>query len=46
MKEIDVKRALGVDAIPGKLIKTGADIIAEPLKLAMNCCLRQGVFSR
>ena len=31
LKEIDVKKALGVDTIPPKLIKIGADIIAEPL---------------
>ena len=33
-----------MDAIPPKLIKIGADIIAEPLTQAINCCLRQGIF--
>ena len=44
LKEIDIKKAVGVDTIPPKLIKTGADIIAEPLTQAINCCLRQGIF--
>ena len=26
------------------MIKTGADIIAEPLTQAINCCLHQGIF--
>ena len=43
-KEIDIKKAVGVDTIPPKLIKIGADIIAEPLTQAINCCLLQGIF--
>ena len=35
---------VGVDTIPQKLIKIGADIIAEPLMQAINCSLRQGIF--
>ena len=45
LKEIDVKKAVGVDTIPPKLIKIGAYIIAESLKQAINCCLRQIIFS-
>ena len=33
-----------MDTIPPKLIKTGADIIAEPLTQAINCSLRKGIF--
>ena len=44
LKEIDIKKAVGVDTIPPKLIKISADIIAEPLTQAINCCLRQGIF--
>ena len=44
LKEIDIKKAVGVDTIPPKLIKIGADIIAEPLTQAIYCCLRQGIF--
>ena len=44
LKEIDIKKAVGVDKIPTKLIKIGADIIAEPLTQAINCCLGQGIF--
>ena len=33
-----------MDTIPPKLIKIGADIIAEPLTQAVNCCLHQGIF--
>ena len=33
-----------MDTIPPKLIKIGADIIAEPLTQAINCCLRQDIF--
>ena len=44
LKEIDIKKTVGVDTIPPKLIKIGADIIVEPLTKAINCCLRQGIF--
>ena len=44
LREIDVKKAVGVDTITPKLIKIGADIIAEPLTQAIDCCLRQGIF--
>ena len=44
LKEIDIKKAVGVDTIPPKSIKIGADIIAEPLTQVINCCLRQGIF--
>ena len=44
LKETDINKAVGVDTIPPKLIKIGADIIAEPLTKAINCCLRQGIF--
>ena len=43
-EKTNVKKAVRVDRNPQKLNQTGADIIAEPLKLARNCCLRQGVF--
>ena len=43
-QEIDIKKAVGVDTVPPKLIKIGADIIAEPLRQGINCCLRQGIF--
>ena len=36
LKEIDIKKAVGVDIIPPKLIKIGADIIAEPLTQTIN----------
>ena len=41
---IHFKKAVGVDTIPPILIKIGADITAEPLTQAINCCLRQGIF--
>ena len=44
LKEIDIKKVVGVDTIPPKLIKVGADIIAEPFTQAINCCLHQGIF--
>ena len=37
LKEIDIKKAVGADKIPRKLIKIGADIIAEPLTQAISC---------
>ena len=40
-KGVDIKKAVSVDTIYTKLIKIGADIIAEPLTLAINCFLRQ-----
>ena len=36
LKEINIKKAVGVDTIPPKLIKVGANIIAEPLTQAIN----------
>ena len=44
LKEIGIKKAEGVDTIPPQLIKIGANIIAEPISKAVNCCLRQGIF--
>ena len=44
LKEIDIKKAVGVDTIPPKLIKIRAVIVAEALTQAINCCLRQGIF--
>ena len=44
LKEIEIKKAVGIDTIPPKLIKIGADIIAESLTQAINCCLRQCIF--
>ena len=44
LKEIDVKKAVGVDTISPKLIKIGADITAEPMTQAINCCLREFIF--
>ena len=44
LKEIDIKKAVGVDTIPPKLIQIGADNIAEPLTHAINCYLRLGFF--
>ena len=41
LKEIDIKKAVGVDAIPPKLVKISADIIAVPLTQAISCSLRQ-----
>ena len=43
-EKTNVKKAVRVDRNPQKLNQNGADIIAESLKLARNCCLRQGVF--
>ena len=40
LNKIDIKKAVDVDTTPPKLIKFGADIIKEPLKQAINCCLR------
>ena len=40
-KGVDIKKAVSVDTIYTKLIKIGADIIAESLTLAINCFLRQ-----
>ena len=40
LKEIGIKKAVGVDTTLLKLIKIGNDIIPEPLTEAINCCLR------
>ena len=44
LKQIDVKKAVGVKTILPKLIKIHVDIVAEPLTLVINCCLRQDIF--
>ena len=41
---MDIKKAVGTDTIPPKLIQIGSDIVAEPITQAINCCLRQGIF--
>ena len=40
LKQIDVKKAVGVKTILPKLIKIHVDIVAEPLTLVINCCSR------
>ena len=40
----NVEKAIGVNTIPPKLIKTGSDIIAEPLEQAISCYLCQSIF--
>lgn len=37
--------SIDVDTIPLKLIKLSAEILAKPLKLAINCSLNQVVIS-
>ena len=44
LKEVDVQKTVRVNTIPQKLIKFDADIITEPLTLAINCRLRQRIF--
>ena len=44
MKEIDVKKSVGLDTIPPKFIKFEADIISKSLMLTINCCLHVGIF--
>ena len=46
LKEIDFKKAVGVDTIPTKLIKIGGDIIAEPLNEGNKLLLASRYFSR
>ena len=43
-KETDIKKTVGVTPVFPKLIKIGADTLAEPLTQAINCCLGQGIF--
>ena len=42
--KLQKNRKRNKDTIPSKLIKIGADIIAEPLMKAVNCCLHQSIF--
>ena len=44
LKDTGVNNAKSVVTIPLKLIKIGAETMAEPLPLAINWCLRQGIF--
>ena len=46
LKEIDIKKAVGVDTIPPKLIKIGADIIEEPFNAGNKLLLASRYFSR
>ena len=45
LKEIDIKKAIGIDTIPPKLIKIIADSIAELLTQRTNCWLSQGIWN-
>ena len=46
LKEIYIKKAIDVDTIPPKMIKIGADIIAEPLTKAKKLPIASRYFSR
>ena len=43
-REIGIRKAVGVDTIALKLIKTGAEVTAELLTQAIHCCLRLCTF--
>ena len=44
LKEINCKKATGLDKIPGKLLKIAADVIAPSLTQIFNQSLSQGIF--
>ena len=44
LRDTGLKKAKSVVTVPLKLIKIGAEIMAEPLPLAINWCLLQGIF--
>ena len=45
LKNIDIKKATGVDKIPPKLVKLSANILSEPLAKTVNDSLTMGIFS-
>ena len=44
MKNLDSKKAAGVDKIPPKLAKLSADALAIPLSLAINSSMKNDFF--
>ena len=44
LKNIDIKKATGVDRIPPKLVKLSANILSEPLTKTINDSLTMGIF--
>ena len=44
LKNIDIKKATGVDRIPPKLVKLSANILSEPLTKTINDSLAMGIF--
>ena len=44
LKNIDIKKATGVDRIPPKLVKLSANILSEPLTKTINDSLIMGIF--
>ena len=41
---LDTKKATGVDKVPPKLVKLAADVLAAPLRLAINSIIDKGAF--
>ena len=44
LKNVDIKKATGVDRIPPKLVKLSANILSEPLTKTINDSLTMGIF--
>ena len=44
LKNIDIKKATGVDRIPPKLVKLSANILSEPLTKTINDSLTMAIF--
>ena len=44
LKNLDTKKATGVDKIPPKLAKLSADTLATPLSLAINSSINNDLF--
>ena len=43
LKDLKSKKATGVDGIPGRLLKDGADALASPLSVIFNLTIQQNV---
>ena len=46
LKNLDIKKASGIDTIPPKLVKLSADFLSPLLTKAINTSIAQNVFSR
>ena len=45
MEKIDISKATGIDKLPGRFLKDGADFLSKPISKICNLSISHGIFS-